>query len=258
MKKITLFACFLALLFVVSCGTKKRDIDFNVDYMYAKALDELNKNKLEAAKPLLIAISQEYPYREEAIEAQVLLAWIYYLQNNYEQTESTLETFLNYYVYNNYTQWAQYFLALVKYEQLDDILRDQSNTLQALERFAAIIRSNKNSIYFKDSKLKIDVLKHHLAAREMNVGRFYSNYGSYIAAVNRYNSVVNNYSDTIFIQEALYRLSETYIVLGFPDLAFKSVSILGYNYADSEWYKDALNLLKKHTQFNSDLKIPRL
>ncbi len=91
----------------------------------------------------------------------------------------------------------------------------------------------------------------------MSVGRYYSSYGYYIGAVNRYNSVVNNYSDTIFIQEALYRLSETYIALGFPDLAFKAAAILGYNYAHSEWYKYSLDLLKKHGEFNPDLKIPR-
>ena len=83
-----------------------------------------------------------------------------------------------------------------------------------------------------------------LAGKEMSIGRFYLNRRNYTAAINRFRDVLTNYQTTRHAQEALYRLTEAYMGLGITDEAETAAAVLGHNFPDSEWYKDAYALLK--------------
>jgi len=91
-----------------------------------------------------------------------------------------------------------------------------------------------------------------LAAKEMYLGRHYLKKKKWIASMNRFKNVVENYENTIFIEEALHRLVEINYSLGLIDQSQNYAKILGYNYLSSEWYK------KSYKIFNSTYskKIP--
>jgi len=136
----------------------------------------------------------------------------------------------------NDIDYAYYLIALCYYEEINDFRRDQSNTSKALDAFNNLIRRFPNSEYTKDSKLKLDLVKDHLAAREMNVGRIYQSLDNYTAAINRFKTVVDLYSKTSHLPEALARLTELYFVLGLYEEAKVYASVLGYNYPNNKWY----------------------
>jgi outer membrane protein assembly factor BamD len=117
-------------------------------------------------------------------------------------------------------------------------------TRKALDALQEVVTRFPGTAYARDSTLKIDLTRDHLAGMEMTVGRFYLRRKQYLAAINRFKTVVDLYGDTTHVPEALYRITEAYITLGITDEAQKSAAVLGYNYPGSDWYEDAYELVQ--------------
>jgi len=153
--------------------------------------------------------------------------------------------------------YVYYMKALCYYEQISHEELDGEFNELALESFNQIIKRFPNSKYAKDSYQKIILVKSNIAAKHMSIARFYQNDNKYTAALNRYKIVVNNFSETKFVAEALYRISEIYLSIGMIEESKKTAAILGHNYPDSEWYEYIYNNLtnqKKETIFSKSLK----
>lgn len=243
---ITIF-CVLSY----SCSTYKKEAPDDVAYLYAKALHYIGSDKLEKAKVILQQITDDYPFKDEALEAQIFLIWIYYLQDDLVSAEITIDTFLKYYVYNDYTPWVTYMNALVKYENILDSERDFSYVNEAFLLFNNIIK-NSDSLYSKDAEFKLEALKYLLAKRSMNIAYYYLSNKNYIAALNRYKHILDYYQNTIFVEEAMYRLVYIWLILGMNDEAFRMGSVLGYNYPNSNWYKLSYDLLSHYTSYKDN------
>jgi outer membrane protein assembly factor BamD len=134
------------------------------------------------------------------------------------------------------------------YQQIADVTRDQAITQQALDSFGELVRRYPESRYAADARLKMDLLKDHLAGKEMEVGRYYERSGKWLAATYRFRSVVDQYQTTSHAPEALERLVECYLALGVPDEAYKAAAVLGKNYPETYWYRQSLRLLIKDQQ----------
>ena len=143
--------------------------------------------------------------------------------------------------------YAYYLKGLCYYEQITDVGRDQKMTRLATESLNELVTRYPNSKYARDARLKLDLTHDHLAGKEMEVGRFYLERQQYLAALNRFKAVVKNYQTTTHIPEALYRLTEVYMILGLEQEARKAAAVLGHNYPGSQWYQDAYNLVGGQT-----------
>ena len=109
-----------------------------------------------------------------------------------------------------------------------------------------------DSEYALDLKFKLGLVKNQMAAKEMYIARHYIDSEKWVPAINRLQTVVKRYDETIFIEEALYRLVEIYYKVGLEDEAIKTANILGYNYQSSEWYE------KSYLIFNKDYKVVKI
>jgi outer membrane protein assembly factor BamD len=108
------------------------------------------------------------------------------------------------------------------------------------------------SKYARDARLKLDLTRDHLAGKEMEIGRYYERQGNYLAAINRFRRVVDNYQTTTHVPEALHRLTESYLALGIVDEAKITAAVLGHNYPGSEWYVESYALLTGVPQTNAE------
>jgi outer membrane protein assembly factor BamD len=108
-----------------------------------------------------------------------------------------------------------------------------------------VARKYPDSEYAADANRKIEIARDQLAGKEMQIGRYYQERHEYLAAVNRFRYVVENYQTTRHVEEALLRLTETYLALGIVPEAQTAAAVLGHNFPDSEWYKDSYALLAK-------------
>jgi outer membrane protein assembly factor BamD len=126
---------------------------------------------------------------------------------------------------------------------ITDVVRDQIITEQALKALDDVVRRFPDSKYARDARLKLDFTRDHLAGKEMEIGRYYLGRGQYLAAMNRFKRVIDNYQTTTHVPEALERLVECDLALGLKDEAKANAAVLGYNYPGSEWYEDAYALM---------------
>ncbi|HVO02891.1 MAG TPA: outer membrane protein assembly factor BamD [Candidatus Cybelea sp.] len=233
-----------ALLVLGACKSPEKDIpDTPVDVLYNNALDTLNAGNTRQAAKLFDEVERQHPYSIWATQAQLMSAYSYYLIDSYDDAIPALERFIDLHPGNRGAAYAYYLRALCYYEQIADVSRDQGNTEEAQRALSDVIARFPNTPYARDATLKLDLVRDHLAGKEMAVGRYYEKRGQYLAAINRYKVVIDQYQTTTHVPEALGRLTDAYVALGVYDEAERTASVLGYNYPGSSWYQDAYNLL---------------
>jgi len=218
----------------------------DVNTLYVTAKDRLDRGQFKLAAALFDEVERQHPYSAWARRAQLMSAFSYYLARDYTESTASAQRFLSIHPGNKDAPYAYYLIALSYYEQISDVTRDQKITQQALDSMGELIRRYPNTRYAADARLKTDLIRDHLAGKEMEIGRFYQRRGQWLASVVRFRKVVDDYDTTSHTPEALLRLTESYLALGIPDEAQKSAAVLGHNYSGTKWYKRAYELMQKH------------
>lgn len=237
--------CVLSALAMGGCSSKgdpNASKQEPVEKMYNAAAAKLDNGNYSDAAKAFDAVEQNYPYSQWATRAQLMAGYAYYKGLKYDDALLALDRFIELHPGDDNSAYAYYLRALCYYEQISDVRRDQRMTELALEALRQVKNRFPDSQYAKDAALKIDLTLDHLAGKEMEIGRYYLDRKQYQASINRFARVIERYQTTSHVPEALERLTEAYTALGITDEARKTAAILGQNYPDSEWYKDAYRL----------------
>ncbi len=216
---------------------------YTAQQIYERGEFELERKKPDQAAFYFAEIERLYPYSEWAKRALIMQAFSYHRDKDYENSRSASQRFIDFYPDDDDAAYAQYLLALSYYDQIDEVGRDQGLTFQALQSLRKVIEVYPNSEYAKSAILKFDLAFDHLAGKEMEIGRYYLKRGNYIAAINRFRVVVEDFQTTSHTPEALHRLVEAYLSLGLTQEAQTAGAILGYNFRSTDWYEDSYKLL---------------
>lgn len=234
---------------LAACGGGNREVP--LETLSAEEIFERGELALETSRKgkdsirYFAEVERLYPYSEVAKRALIMQAFAYHKDRDYENSRSTAQRYVDTYPGDEDAAYAEYLLALSYYDQIDEVGRDQGLTFQALQALRAVIEKYPDSEYAKSSILKFDLAFDHLAAKEMEIGRYYLKRKNYTAAINRFRVVVEQYQTTTHTPEALYRLIETYLSLGLTDEAQTAGAILGHNFQSTDWYQDGYRLLTK-------------
>lgn len=216
---------------------------YTAQEIYQRAEYELSRNNPDDAAAFFGEIERLYPYSEWAKRALIMQTFSYHRDSDYPNSRASAQRFLDFYPADGDAAYAQYLLALSYYDQIDDIGRDQGLTFQALQALRVVIERYPTSEYARSSVLKFDLAFDHLAAKEMEIGRYYLKRGHYTAAANRFRVVVEQFQTTSHTAEALHRLVESYLALGLNAEAQTAAAILGHNFRATGWYEDSFALL---------------
>jgi outer membrane protein assembly factor BamD len=242
-------ALIAASLVLAACsGTDEEEyVERPVEELYNEAQDLLEQGDYARAGQGFEEVERQHPYSEWATRAQLMSAYAYYEANDYDEAVAAAERFIELHPGHQDVPYAYYLIGISYYEQISDVGRDQKMTERALAAFDELLRRFPNSEYAKDSQLKAELARDHLAGKEMSIGRYYLRRGQYLAAINRFRSVVERYQTTTHVPEALHRLTEAYLALGLEQEAQKNAAVLGYNFPSSPWYQDSYALMNGGT-----------
>jgi outer membrane protein assembly factor BamD len=235
------------ILLLVACSGNKKDayIEKPVDDLYNQAMDQMVEKQYGQAAKTFEAVESEHPYSVWATKSQLMSAYAYFENGDYGQAIIEADRFIQLHPGNRDVAYAYYLKAISYYVQIVDVGRDQKITEQALKALEDVVHRFPGTKYARDAKLKLDFTRDHLAGKEMEIGRYYLNRGQYLAAMNRFKRVIDDYQSTTHVPEALERLIECDLALGLTNEAKRNAAVLGYNYPGSKWYMDGYGLVTK-------------
>jgi outer membrane protein assembly factor BamD len=216
---------------------------FTAQQVFERAEFELERNRPDRAAFYFSEVERLYPYSDWAKRGLIMQAFAYHRDQDYENSRSAAQRYIDFYPTDEDAAYAQYLLALSYYDQIDEVGRDQGLTFQALQSLRTVIERYPDSDYARSAVLKFDLAFDHLAAKEMEIGRYYLRRDHYAAAVNRFRVVVEDFQTTSHTPEALHRLVEAYLSLGLTNEAQTAGAILGHNFRATDWYEDSFKLL---------------
>ncbi len=229
---------------LLGCASEEPEIpEQPAEVLYTNAQVTLEDGRAAEAARLFEEVERQHPYSSWATQALIMAAYSYYLMDDYDSAIPALENFIELHPGNRNAAYAFYLRALCYYEQIADVTRDQGNTEEAQRALSDVIARFPNTPYARDASLKLDLVRDHLAGKEMEVGRYYLQRDLFLAAINRFRTVVEQYQTTTHTPEALHRLVEAYLSIGITHEAQAAAAVLGYNYPGSEWYQDTYALL---------------
>jgi outer membrane protein assembly factor BamD len=219
--------------------------DDPADRLYNEGLFLLNNKKdHKAAAKRFEEVDRQHPYSEWARKALLMSAFARYEAKEYDEAVAAAKRYVTLNPASNDAPYAQYIIASSYFEQIPDISRDQTRTDKAVAALDEVVRKYPNTEYAVSAKKKLDVARDNLAGKEMTVGRYYLEKRDYTGAINRFKIVVTQYQTTRHVEEALMRLAECYMALGIVPEAQTAAAVLGHNFPDSRWYKDAYTLVR--------------
>jgi len=227
------------------CSSNEEDtyISRDVDVLYTLGFDSLEQRRWKLAAQAFDEVERQHPYSVWARRAQLMSAYAFYMDNDYDNAILAAQRFLSLHPGNQNASYAHYIIGVSHYEQITDVYRDQKKTEEARQALLEVMRRYPGTDYARDAKIKLDLVHDQLAAKDMNVGRFYQRSNHYLAAINRFRNVVDTYGTTSHVPEALHRLVESYTALGVIPEAEKYAAVLGYNHPGSKWYERSFALM---------------
>ena len=264
-QKLSYILILLIFLFSFSCSKKevevpnikKKSQELEMSIAYKEALDKLKINDTYNAAQKFLEAELLFPQSSWAPQSALMASYSYYIQNYYSEAVSNLNRFLKTYPKNENVSYAHYLIGICYYEMIEDEKRDINPILKSKEKFELILKNYPNTDFALDAKFKLDLINDILASKEMYLARHYQKKNKWIAAINRYNNIVQNYNETIFIEEALHRLVEINYQLGLIEQSEKYAKVLGYNYQSSEWYKKSYKIFNKDYKEKAPVKIKK-
>ena len=253
MKFLKIFLITLSLSLIFSCSKEEKEISYiketrqelEIATAYNEAYKALEENDPYFAAKKFLEAELLFPQSKWAPRSALMAAYSYYMQNYYAEALSNLERYLKTYPNDKDQSYAHYLIAMCYYETIEDEKRDSGPLIKAKAKFEFVLKEFPGTDFALDSKFKIELIQDILASKEMYLGRHYIKKGKWIAAMNRFKNIVNEYQQTIFIEEALHRLVEINYKIGLLEESQNYANLLGYNYQSSDWYEKSYKLFNK-------------
>ena len=246
-----LIISFFVFFLFFSCSKKEPEINIPAEKdksfeIYQEAVEAMNSGDLFFASKKFSEAESIMPQVEFSAKASLMSSYCLYLINFYPEAIANLERYIAQYPADKNIAYGHYLIAVIFYEQILDEAKDINPLIQSKEKIENFLKNYPGTEYALDLKFKMDLINNQLAAKELYVAKYYITTQKWIPAINRLKIIVKDYSETVFIEEALHRLVEVYYKVGLEEEAKAAAAILGYNYNSSEWYAQSYKILNKN------------
>ena len=252
----------LIIFLTISCSKKEPELKIPANKeksfeIYKEAVKAMNDGNYFFASKKFSEAETILPQIEFSAKAALMSSFCLYSINFYPEATANLERFINQYPADKNVAYAHYLISLTLYEQILDEKKDIKPLIDTKKKINFFLQNYPDTEYALDLKFKLDLVNNQLAAKEMYIAKYYITTQKWIPAINRLKVIINDYSKTVFIEEALHRLVEVYYRVGLTDEAKSSAAILGYNYNSSEWYEQTYKILNKSYKLRKKSEIKK-
>lgn len=249
LSKAAALSCVIVCAALSACASSSSDLTsaLNPDpptKMFADADSLMSRGKFEDAAAKFENLDKEHPYSPEARRSIVMAAYAYYRAGKTPEAIASAERYVALHPGTKEAPMAHHIIASSYFDDMHGPKQDQTAARKALEQLKILKSRYPDSEYSQNADNRIRIAEDSLAANEMEVGRYYLKERNYVAAINRFKTVVSDYQTTAHVEEALGRLTESYMALGITKEAQNAAAVLGHNFPDSKWYKDSYALLQ--------------
>ena len=258
---------FLLILLIILNSCSKQDLqtsniketkqDQEIITAFNEAYEAIEQGDPFFAAKKFLEAELLFPQSEWAPKSALLASYAFYLQNYYSEALENLQRYLKTYPSHQDVVYAHYLIAMCYYETIEGEKKDSAPLIKAKDKFNFIIENYPNTDFSIDAKFKLNLIEEIIAAKEMYLGRYYLKKEKWIAALNRFKIVIENYNQTVFIEEALHRMVEINYKIGLENEAQKYANILGYNYLSSEWYEKTYKINNENYSIDTKTKIKK-
>ncbi len=257
-----LIKLLVIFVFLYSCSSNEEkvsvigdgELETQMIEAYKEGMMELEKGDVIYAAKKFNEAELLYPQSAWASKSILMSAYAFYSQNYFERSISELERFISKYPNHKNSDYAYFLLAMNYYENIVDEKKDLEPLLLSKQKFEYIVKNYPNTDFAQDATYKIGLIQDVLASKEIYIGKYYLKRKKWVAAINRFKTVISDYETTIYVEEALHRLVETYYKIGVVEEAEKYANVLGYNYQSSEWYEQSYKIFNKEYKTAENLK----
>ena len=254
------FLILFSLILVISCSKEKKEIskiteldqELEMIVTYEAAMVGLEKRDYYFASKKFLESELLFPQSEWAPKSALMSAYSNYMNNFYSEAVFDLTRYMSTYPKDKNMIYAHYLMAMCYYENIEDEKKDLAPLIQARKKFEFILKEYPETDFALDASFKIDLINDIMASKEMYIGRHYIKKEKWVAAINRFKTVTEDYQTTIYVEEAIHRLVEIYYRIGLIDESKKYANLLGYNYLSSGWYT------KSYKIFDEDIRTPKI
>jgi outer membrane protein assembly factor BamD len=251
-KQLKQIAIVNALVILAGCSSAPDELDAQLvlktkgaQGLYDQAKSKLQQGNYTAATEALSELDSRFPFGPLANQVQLDLIYGYYKGGQIEEGLAIIDRFLRLNPNHSDVDYALYMRGLTNMEIdsniFQDIIgidrsdRDPSSAREAFNDFRQLIEKYPDSKYAADAQKRMLHIKSRLAKYEIAVARYYMRRDAYVAAANRGRYVLQHYSDTDFVQEALEIMVECYDQLDLDELKNNAMKTLKLNYPNSSF-----------------------
>ena len=240
----------ILILSLHSCS-KKEKIEYEVKdrvdpfVLYQEGFKLFEQGNYFSAEKKFSEAELNFKKVEYAAKSAVMSSYSLYGINFYTEALDNLSRYLKKYPADSNVIYAHYLIAIIHYEQIADEKKDLKPLIEANRKIDFFLKNYPDTDYAIDLRFKRDLIENQQAAKELYVAKYYISIQKWVPAIKRLKIIVEDFDNTVFIEEALHRLVEVHYYLGLDDEANKYATILGYNYNSSEWFEQSYKILNK-------------
>lgn len=231
----------MAATFLAGCAStgKVVNIHRNPKESFDNALSLYYSKKYQEAEDAFKGIMENFPVSPYSVEAQLMLGEVCYTTGRYEDAGSYYTNFVVFHPTHPRASYALFQKGMSHFKEVLSIDRDQTPTRKALFAFEDLIREYPDSPYQEKAVELISFLKKRLAEREFYVARFYYRSKNYTGAIARFRGLLREYPESGLSEKTLYYIGESYLKLGKEELAREAFNTLINNFPRSPFVEDA-------------------
>jgi outer membrane protein assembly factor BamD len=230
-------AYILLILFMVSCSGKtaiKPAETFDPEKAFVKANEQIEKKDYEAARSTLLEIKNRDTSKKFAPLAELRIADSYVKEDEPELGIAEYQKFLDAYPDHQYAPYAQYQIAMIDFNKIEDVERGYSWASKAFKEFEKLKMVYPRNPYRDVIAIRIAKCKNVMADYEFLVGEFYYKKDSYNSAIKRFEGLLKNYPDYRGEAKVLFYTGMSYKNLGQKNKASEYLNLLIEKYPNDK------------------------